>query len=48
MARIKYEDWIKPENLILIQGWKRDGLTDEQIATNIGISRMTLHRWQDR
>ena len=48
MARIKYEDWIKPENLILIQGWKRDGLTDEQVASNIGISRMTLHRWQER
>lgn len=48
MARSKYEEWIKPENLILIQGWKRDGLTDEEIASNIGISRMTLHRWQER
>ena len=48
MARSKYEEWIKPENLILIQGWKRDGLTDEEIANNIGISRMTLHRWQER
>lgn len=48
MARSKYEDWIKPENLILIQGWKRDGLTDEQIAHNIGINRSTLRRWQKR
>lgn len=48
MARIRYEEWIKPENLILIQGWKRDGLTDEQIAHNIGINRSTLRRWQKR
>lgn len=48
MARVRYEEWIKPENLILIQGWKRDGLTDEQIAHNIGINRSTLRRWQKR
>ena len=34
--------------MILIQGWKRDGLTDEQIAHNIGINRSTLRRWQKR
>ena len=48
MARVRYEDWIKPENLLLIQGWKRNGLTDQEIATNIGISRSTLNRWQNR
>ena len=45
MATGKYEEWQKPENLILIQGWRRDGLSDEQVAKNIGISRSTLHTW---
>lgn len=42
----KYDKWRKPENLILIEGWARDGLTDEQIAHNIGISRSTLNDWK--
>lgn len=32
----------------MIQGWPRDGLTDEQIANNIGISRSTLSEWKKR
>ena len=42
----KYTDWATPENLILVQGWRRDGLSDEQIADNIGISRSTLYQWR--
>lgn len=45
MAKGKYEKWLKPENLILIQGWRRDGLSDGQVAHNMGISRATLHQW---
>lgn len=46
MARTgKYKKWQQPENLILIQGWRRDGLSDEQIAKNIGINRTTLYDW---
>ena len=48
MARPRYDDWIKPENLILIQGWKRNGLTDQEIATNMGVNRKTLYMWQRR
>ena len=45
MARGQYKKWLKQENLLLLQGWKRDGLTDEQIAHNIGIRRETLYDW---
>lgn len=46
MARGKYEKWLKNENLILLEGWARDGLTDEQIAKNMGISVKTLFNWK--
>lgn len=42
----KYEKWLEPENLILIEGWARDGLTDEQIAKNMGVSVKTLYNWK--
>lgn len=32
----------------MIEGWARDGLTDEQIAKNIGISRSTLNEWKNK
>ena len=48
MARGKYEFWLTPEGLIKLEGWARDGLTDEQIAKNIGISRSTLNLWKER
>lgn len=44
----KYEDWITEEGLIKIEGWARDGLINEQIATNMGISRSTLNAWCDK
>lgn len=48
MAKGKYEEWLTPEGLLLIEGWARDGLTDEQIAHNIGISRATLYEWKNK
>lgn len=48
MAKGKYEYWLTPEGLIKLEGWARDGLTDEQIANNIGISRSTLNDWKDK
>lgn len=44
----KYEDWITPEGLLKVEGWARDGLTDEQIAANIGIRAGTLYDWKNR
>ena len=48
MAKGQYRKWLEKENLILLQGWKRNGLTDEQIANNIGIRRETLYAWKNR
>lgn len=48
MAKGKYEKWLKEENLLLLEGWARDGLTDEQIAKNMGISVKTLFNWKTR
>ena len=27
----KIDEWLQPDKLILLEGWARDGLTDEQI-----------------
>jgi len=48
MAKGKYHDWITEEGLLKIEGWARDGLTDEQIAHNIGIARTTLYDWKNK
>ena len=46
MAKAKYEEWILEEGLLKIQGWARDGLTEEQIAHNMGIAVSTLGNWK--
>lgn len=48
MAKGKYQEWIAEEGLLLIEGWARDGLTDEQIAHNMGIGVRTLYVWKDK
>lgn len=48
MAKGKYEYWLTPEGLIKLEGWARDGLTDEQIASNMGIRRETLIDWKKK
>lgn len=47
MAKGKYREWLQEENLILLKGWAMDGLTDEQIAHNMGINVATLYRWKN-
>lgn len=47
MAKGKYHEWLEPEGLLKIEGWARDGLTDEQIANNIGIAASTLYEWKN-
>lgn len=34
--------------MLCIEGWARDGLTDEQIAGKMGISAATFYNWQNR
>lgn len=44
----KINDWLGNDKLILLEGWARAGLTDEQIAKNIGINRTTLYDWKKK
>lgn len=48
MAKGKYEYWLTDEGLLKLAGWARDGLTDEQIAHNMGIRRETLIDWKKK
>lgn len=40
--------WLEPDNLLRLQAWARNGLTDEQIANNMGISVSTLYDWKNK
>ena len=44
----KINEWLEKDKLVLIEGWARDGLTEEQIAKNMGISRATLYEWKKK
>lgn len=48
MAKGKYQEWLSKDKLILLEGWARDGLTDEQIACKIGINKTTLYDWRKK
>lgn len=48
MAKGKFEEWLTEEGLLKIEAWARNGLTDEQIAHNMGIRRSTLYEWKRR
>lgn len=44
----KVSDWLEDDKLTLLEGWARDGLTNEQIAYNIGINPKTLYEWKKK
>lgn len=46
MAKGKYEYWLSPDGLLRLEAYARDGLTDEQIAHNMGISPATLYNYK--
>lgn len=48
MSKGKYEKWLEPDGLLLISAWARDGLTDDQIANNMGIGNRTLYEWKQK
>ena len=48
MARGEFEYWLTEDGLTLLEGWARDGLTDEQLAEKIGINRATLYDWKKK
>lgn len=44
----KAAEWLTEEGLLRVKGWARDGLTNDQIAKNIGIHISTFCEWQNR
>lgn len=48
MAKSTITEWIEPDKLLLLEAWARDGLTDEQIAGNMGINVRTLYLWKKK
>lgn len=53
IARIsKYEEWVNnneiKDKLVLVEGWSRDGLTQKQIADNLGINVDTLIEYKKK
>lgn len=48
MAKGKYQEWLKDDNLKLLESWARDGLNDEQIAKNMGINVATLYKYKNK
>lgn len=44
----KWDEIMDDSKLILVEGWKRDGLSDEQVAKNLGISYTTLKEWKNK
>ena len=45
IAKGKFHIWLQEDNLIRIESWARMGLTDEQIAKNMGVNKTTLYDW---
>lgn len=48
MAKGLYQQWLTEESLLRIKAWARDGLTNEQIAHNMGITVKTLYEWSNK
>lgn len=46
MAKSRWND-IK-DKLTLVEGWAREGLTDEQIAKNLDISTSTFYEYKNK
>lgn len=44
----KIHEWLEKDKLILLEGWTKGGLTDEQIAKNIGIATSTFYEWKKK
>lgn len=48
MAKGIYKEWTSGDGLLKVKGWARKGLSNIQIAANIGISEQTLYKWADK
>ncbi|HAB66584.1 MAG TPA: transposase [Firmicutes bacterium] len=47
MALSKAKRWLTPENLTLLEGWARDGLTNLEMAKKMRISESTFYEWMN-
>ena len=43
-----YREWISDEGLTIVKGWAMDGLSNKQIAHNMGINETTFYEWQNK
>lgn len=41
----RLSDWLSEDKLNQIEAWSKMGLTNTQIATNIGVARQTFQKW---
>jgi transcriptional regulator with XRE-family HTH domain len=48
VAKSTITEWEEPDKLLLLEAWARDGITDEQIAGNMGINVRTLYNWKKK
>ena len=48
MPQKKFDYWLTNDGLVLLSGWARDGCSDEQIASFIGVSPHTLQIWKNK
>lgn len=48
VAKSKADEWLEQDKLTLLEGWARNGLTDEQIAHNMGIVTSTFYEWKKK
>lgn len=46
MAKARYDEWLTKDGLVKIEAWAREGLTEVQIAAQMGISVRTLGNWK--
>ena len=46
MATGKYQQWLTPEGLGLVEAWCREGADDKDLAKAMKISRDTLYTWK--
>lgn len=46
--RVSYKDWLTEDSLTKLESYARSGLTDKQIAINIGVAEGTLATWKGK
>lgn len=44
----KVQEWLTPRGLTMVEGWARDGLTIEEMATRMGVIPVTVYDWKKK